>query len=160
MGELRQHQPIPLSLDGRGIKGLSQCLTRDQRVIARQSRHTVILALRQYPQGGRVTRVSKTTPIESPSPLMGEESKVRVTQPLTLGSEGEQYTSHHLSHGQPTTPAHVTDCTRTTQSNHSYPNQARHCAACHSRFDSVQHQYHSNESACCLKPHRILLPTY
>ena len=30
-------------------------------------------------------------------------------------------TNHHQPHGQPTTAAHVTDCTYTTQSNHSYP---------------------------------------
>ena len=73
-----------------------------------------------------------TTQPPSPSPLMGEESKSlsqcltrdqRVTQPLILGSDGEQYnTNHqHQSHGQPTTAAHVTDCTR---NNHPYPNQS------------------------------------
>ena len=35
----------------------------------------VMLALRQYPQGGATTR---QTNHQSPSPLMGEESKVRV----------------------------------------------------------------------------------
>ena len=38
------------------------------------------------PQGGRATRASKTTQTESPSPLMGEESKVRVK------------TTHHHRH--------------------------------------------------------------
>ena len=38
-------QPIPLSLDGRGIKGEGESKT------VGVARRTVILALRQYPQG-------------------------------------------------------------------------------------------------------------
>ena len=42
------------------------------------------------PQGGVD---SKTTPINSLSPLKGEESKVRVNQCLTLGSVGDRLPS-------------------------------------------------------------------
>ena len=39
------------------------------------------------------------------------------------GDTGKQDNTNHLSHGQPTTPAPVTDCTRTTHNNHPYPNK-------------------------------------
>ena len=65
-----------------------------------------------------------------PSPLMGEESKVRVNQPLTLGPEGEQDNTNQFplsldgrgikGEGEINTHAHVTDCTR---NKHPYPNQ-------------------------------------
>ena len=64
---------IPLSLDGRGIKGEGE--TRQY-----QPPRPVILALRQYPQGWATI---KTTQPSFPSPLMGEESKVRVKQDNT-----------------------------------------------------------------------------
>ena len=93
-------------------------------------RVAVILALRQYPQGGRVTTRQHQPPI--PSPLMGEESKVRVNKTVPphrhtgfkavstgwQGHTGEQANTNHQSHGQPTTAAHVTDCTR---NNSPYP---------------------------------------
>ena len=53
-------------------QSLSQCLTREQRVTARP----VIADLIRNPQGG--VNKDNTNHIP-PSPLMGEESKVRVT---------------------------------------------------------------------------------
>ena len=54
----------------------------------------VILASRQYPQGGVRVKQANTT-YRIPSPLMGEESKVRVKQvqhnlqnPLSLDGRG------------------------------------------------------------------------
>ena len=56
-------------LDGRGIKGEGDSKTVPQHRHSRvggkpQGGYVVpvILALRQYPQGGRATRVNKTTP--------------------------------------------------------------------------------------------------
>ena len=53
----------------------------------------VILALRQYPQGGRVTRVNNTTqPTISPSPLMEEDQSL--SQCLTREQRVKQANSN------------------------------------------------------------------
>ena len=69
----------------------------------------VILALRQYPQGGAY---NKTTPTDRiPSPLMGEESKVRVKKmpqhrpviaDLVRNPEGQGVTWGNNKTNQPT----------------------------------------------------------
>ena len=60
----------------------------------------VIADLIRNPEGRQCDAgENKTTPTNRiPSPLMGEESKVRVTQPLTLGTEGEQDNTNHPHH--------------------------------------------------------------
>ena len=63
-----------------------------------QPPHPVIADLIRNPQGGKVTRVNKSNH------------------------------QHHLSHGQPTTAAHVTACTR----NNSYTQTKRRNATRHS----------------------------
>ena len=91
-GEQDKPTILPLSLDGRGSKPVP---VPDTGVRVNKSKTTTYRHSRVggKPQGGRVTRVNKTTPTDRiPSPLMGEESKVRVTKPLTLGSEGDSKT--------------------------------------------------------------------
>ena len=83
-GDNNINPPIPLSLDGRGIKG------EGENDASASSRHCGL-----DPQSrGEGRGNNKTAPTEYPSPLMGEESKVRETQPQTLGAEGETNYAH------------------------------------------------------------------
>ena len=70
-------------------------------------RAAVILASRQYPQDGRVTRV--------------KQAKTTNHIPFSLDGRGIK------GEGEINAPAHVTDCTHTTQSNHPYLDKSRHC---------------------------------
>ena len=96
MNKTKQPPESHLPLMGEESKSLSQCLTRDQRVKQDKPSDSaaVILALRQYPQGGGLTWMRHTRhcgldpqsrgavgdaaenktkqPTNSPSPLMGE----------------------------------------------------------------------------------------
>ena len=75
---------IPLSLDGRGPKPVPVPDTGSE---GEQDNHPspVILALRQYPQGGHTT--SQNNLQNPPPPLMGEESKP--VPVLDTGAKGE-----------------------------------------------------------------------
>ena len=95
------HNHIPPSLDGRGIKGEG-----DNKTVP-PHRHTGFKAV----STGRGDNKTDQPPI--PLSLDGRGIK----------GEGEPHNTNHLSHGQPTAVAHVTDCTR---NNHPYPTIPQH----------------------------------
>ena len=80
----------------------------------------VILALRQYPQGGATSRQSHhpviADLIRNPE---GAVQGARHTGFKAVSTGGkvtrvkQDKTNHHLSHGQPTMAAHMTTCTQT-----------------------------------------------
>ena len=81
---------IHLSLDERGIKGEGAPVP-DTGPEGKQDKPTpqpVILASRQYPQGGGVTQVSKTTQTTFPISLDGRGIKGEGVPVLDTGSRG------------------------------------------------------------------------